>query len=165
MLPLLPLISAWAATIAKPYPLADPAGTNTAVSVTTLLSLKLCGIVCEITEPLVTVIMPWAVVAGYIFMPVGIIATSAVNVLSGKRTAGTRIVSHVTGCWYGVRAQKATRAERAITDRKMGRSGGRVAFSLTTYKWIVSGCSSTVCITCSYCCGLNCVPSFRYTIF
>src|SRR2546429_3015005 len=99
MLPLLPLISAWAATIAKPYPLADPAGTNTAASVTTLLSLKPCGIVCAITEPLVIVRMLCAVVAGYTFTPVGITVTVAVNVLIGRSTAGRRITARVTGCW------------------------------------------------------------------
>ncbi len=69
MLPACPLTSAWAETWATPYPFALPAGTNTAVSVMTerplvLIKVRPAGKVWEITEPLVIVSVPCAVVAG-----------------------------------------------------------------------------------------------------
>jgi len=89
---------------------------------------------CPMIEPLVIVNIPWAVVAGYVFMPVGIIATVAVNVLIGRRTAGTRITARVTGCWYGETTLTATTSKRARAERTIGTNEGLGSFSRTKYK-------------------------------
>src|SRR2546421_290188 len=99
-----------------------------------MLNTKPAGMTWAITDPLVMVSVPWAVVAGYILLPVGMTATRAVNVRTGKRTAGTRMEARVTGCWDGVRMPMATRLDRAMSEMITGNQEGRLSPSLTTYK-------------------------------